>query len=452
MAALPTTGITTSMVASAIGAGSNDVGTLCTHPNINKWSKYKPVSYNSVVGLTEADFKIANYGFTVSAVDGSSTINSTVLSRSWLYSKPTGGALSPYRLGDFRGYDHNEQPPMLINEGDLNKVWNVYMSSTPSLSVALSYKIGGTSFFGAINNRLNVEDFKISNSGTWDFDNLYFALGAFEGTTFHCVTAPAPLSDGTANGGASVSSISGSTLADYLSSISADTPVTIYPFLNTRNDKNTVTGQYYIGNVIPLPNFQPITFTKDTDFWLIMNQNSMNINHPNFGAYISQRAYQDQSYTNLASIKTAVINSLSTSVAEYKFTVRLYGNTTFGKRDIDLKDIMVKSNLFDSEYYSLSKMHIIGKVVNSSFVTIGETIFYNSSPTVDTSYNFTDASNTNYYVVEFYVSNPITVFRDNAINDANLPSLARYNIDFQIFYKWSMVGLGLINKMEYRFS
>lgn len=450
--ALPSTGITTSMVAQVLGAATNDVGSLCTHPNVNKWSKYKPVRHSTISGITEAQLKEANYGFTINAVDGSSTIDSTILSRSWLYSKPTGGASSPYRLGDFRGYDHNEQPPMLINEGDLNKVWNVYMSSTPSLSAALSYKIGGTSFFGAINNRLNVEDFKISNSGIWDFDNLYFALGAFEGTTFHCVTAPAPLSNGTANGGANISSISDSSLADYLSSIPADTPITIYPFLNTRNDKNTATGQYYVGNVIPLPNFQPITFIKNTDFWLVMNQSSMNINHPNFVATIPQRAYQDNSYTNLASIKTAVINSLSTSVAEYKFTVHLYGNTTFGKRDIDLKDISVKSNLFDSEYYNLSKMHIIGKVVNNSFVTIGETIFYNSSPAVNTSYNFTDASDTNYYVVEFYVSNPIAVFRSNAVNDANLPQLARYNVNFQIFYKRSMVGFGLIDKMEYRFS
>lgn len=37
--ALSNSNITVSMVKSAIGSGSNDVGTLCTHQNINKWSR-----------------------------------------------------------------------------------------------------------------------------------------------------------------------------------------------------------------------------------------------------------------------------------------------------------------------------------------------------------------------------------------------------------------------------
>lgn len=30
-------------VGSVLGSASNDVGTLCTHANINMWAKYKPV-------------------------------------------------------------------------------------------------------------------------------------------------------------------------------------------------------------------------------------------------------------------------------------------------------------------------------------------------------------------------------------------------------------------------
>lgn len=37
--ALPNTGLSTSLVASAIGASSRDVGTLCSHSGINMWSK-----------------------------------------------------------------------------------------------------------------------------------------------------------------------------------------------------------------------------------------------------------------------------------------------------------------------------------------------------------------------------------------------------------------------------
>ena len=101
--ALPNTGISTSLVRSTIGAATNDVGSLCTHPNINKWSKWKPVSFNSVNGLTVANLQSANFGLQPSA---SSTSYASVVSLKWGYNRPAGGASSPYRLGDFRNYNH----------------------------------------------------------------------------------------------------------------------------------------------------------------------------------------------------------------------------------------------------------------------------------------------------------------------------------------------------------
>lgn len=37
--ALPNSNITTTMVANELGTSSRDVGYLCTHEGINKWSK-----------------------------------------------------------------------------------------------------------------------------------------------------------------------------------------------------------------------------------------------------------------------------------------------------------------------------------------------------------------------------------------------------------------------------
>ena len=56
MAALPTTGITTTLVGTTLGVSSRDVGTLCTHPNINMWSKYKPVSINNAAPERSTDW------------------------------------------------------------------------------------------------------------------------------------------------------------------------------------------------------------------------------------------------------------------------------------------------------------------------------------------------------------------------------------------------------------
>ena len=112
MAALPTTGITTSMVASAIGAATNDVGRLCTHPNINKWSRWKPIRMNKLTGITIGDIQAVRGGLDFIEFDNLSDLLSFYrnnLSYSFDYLRPRGGnnnPSEPYRLGDFRNYDH----------------------------------------------------------------------------------------------------------------------------------------------------------------------------------------------------------------------------------------------------------------------------------------------------------------------------------------------------------
>lgn len=108
MAALPTTGISTSLVKTTLGAATNDVGSLCSHPNINKWSKWKPVSSNKHEGITTTDLINKKFGLDIiskSTIFDLLTYYST--NSIWNYLKPAGGASSPYRLGDFRNYDHS---------------------------------------------------------------------------------------------------------------------------------------------------------------------------------------------------------------------------------------------------------------------------------------------------------------------------------------------------------
>ena len=52
--ALETIKISTDLVGTTLGTSSRDVGTLCTHPAINMWSRYKPIKKNKVTGLTHA--------------------------------------------------------------------------------------------------------------------------------------------------------------------------------------------------------------------------------------------------------------------------------------------------------------------------------------------------------------------------------------------------------------
>lgn len=100
--ALPNTNISVTMVKQAIGSGSNDVGTLCTHPNINIWSEYAPCKVDKIEGLTDAEFKKYKWKYIT-------TFNSA--SGSFIaYNIPT----DRFRLGDFRGYDHATPKPEFL--------------------------------------------------------------------------------------------------------------------------------------------------------------------------------------------------------------------------------------------------------------------------------------------------------------------------------------------------
>lgn len=126
-------------VGSVLGSASNDVGTLCTHANINMWAKFKPVPLRAV--YPEDTLKGSSdwngnpqsgthrpwwYGdgdaktYTVPVISELADIGSNGNQNSggvWKYNRPTGKGASdiypdfPYRLTDFIGYRHDARPP-----------------------------------------------------------------------------------------------------------------------------------------------------------------------------------------------------------------------------------------------------------------------------------------------------------------------------------------------------
>jgi len=105
MAALPLTGITTSMVAQAIGVGSNDVGTLFLHDNVNEFGFNPPGAAN------------------LNAVWGKSSADRAKLSPSAAGYTPIANVMPGYLLGYFRGYDHDWVAYTLE---ELNMIGDVY--------------------------------------------------------------------------------------------------------------------------------------------------------------------------------------------------------------------------------------------------------------------------------------------------------------------------------------
>lgn len=92
-----------------------DLGRLCTHANINKWAKYKPIHHSGLQILSESARTDRQgdgeyYGVKI-RMDMGSLHNVT-----FAYNRPKGGASSPYRLSDFinengtAGYNHLAKP------------------------------------------------------------------------------------------------------------------------------------------------------------------------------------------------------------------------------------------------------------------------------------------------------------------------------------------------------
>ena len=184
--ALGTTNITTTLVGNTIGVASRDVGTLCSSSLINKWSKYKPIIYKTTgVGITKNNIIEAKAGLSPSAQ--LTTLKSAITPNGienpvdktvaqvvsqinpYTYNPPTGGANSPYRIGDFRNYDHATTPP---DSGAQNL--KVYLNDFDKF-----VSTGQTSK----SNPDNIYNWEITSPDLYTFGNVGIKMG--EGTNEH---------------------------------------------------------------------------------------------------------------------------------------------------------------------------------------------------------------------------------------------------------------------------
>ena len=142
-----------------VGSGTNKLSQLCTHSNVNRWAKYKPISYNTSANLTLAQRKSVNYGITnIPVWSGNGAVNKMgnfwfgvntsstnypicgIKTEYWAWQRPTGGASSPYRELDFNGYKHDVSAPV----GACTQS-TIYIGATGSLTISFSGNGSGQS-------------------------------------------------------------------------------------------------------------------------------------------------------------------------------------------------------------------------------------------------------------------------------------------------------------------
>lgn len=108
MSILPNSGVTVSAVRGALGDGTNDIGSLCRSSRIKQWSFYKPVDSPKLNMSQPQDWYAVNDGFAINVYrDPFDLLDDFIggIDNCWDYEKPMGTSSSPYRLGDFRGYN-----------------------------------------------------------------------------------------------------------------------------------------------------------------------------------------------------------------------------------------------------------------------------------------------------------------------------------------------------------
>ena len=165
-------------------SGSVNLSALCTHANINRWAKYKPVKYASDAPNRSGEWwKAYNNGCGFEFNSGTTLFTDIIdminawIGKSgydwesfWPYVPPTGGTY-PYRLLDFNNYKHLAAKP-----------WTTYSmpSSITRYYMDGAYTIGSNASVYANTDTtyaLSVNDIKIPyGNGYMDMKSMYFGI------------------------------------------------------------------------------------------------------------------------------------------------------------------------------------------------------------------------------------------------------------------------------------
>lgn len=170
MAALPTTGLKMSAVATALGVSTSDIDleNLCTHANVNVWARYKPGYLKAGAG---ADFFIVyqepqGIGFT----------DPRGIDAEYGHNKES------FKLGDFRGYDHASDAP-----------YGAFPSSTIEFSsgTSTSFGISVTFYVEDINMKSNSSSAYREQHGFADLTHVHI-LDASDNSIEGTAAIPSP--------------------------------------------------------------------------------------------------------------------------------------------------------------------------------------------------------------------------------------------------------------------
>lgn len=157
-------------VRDVLGASVTLVGALCDHANVNKFSKYKPVEFNTRIGLTESDFSSVNFGLDIEEM----TDVKNSQGKLWKYNRPSAYAR---RIGDFKNYYHSAPIALLQIQGTSKSI-NRFDGSGKSIAFSILPAPSGAELLC-----LNVSNLTPNGGDGVLLNNYYLAAAIYQGST-----------------------------------------------------------------------------------------------------------------------------------------------------------------------------------------------------------------------------------------------------------------------------
>lgn len=151
------------------GSVTNEVATAFKDTaKINKWSRNKPESYKKANFISGGSPKADNnFGLTIPATSGQGLFDSKV----WVYTLPSGGENSPFRLGDFCGYFVYAGPP--VGSSSPSKLKDTGNRSSKNYMYGFTMLFNGSNSIYNTNPDQYIGIQELKSSGAFGTTNLY---------------------------------------------------------------------------------------------------------------------------------------------------------------------------------------------------------------------------------------------------------------------------------------
>lgn len=216
-------------VKSVLGYGSNDLAALCTHEGINMWAKYKPVDSDNAFLDINTGWKGKRNDCNINYPKATS-----IYDIKGYYSQADNGfthrtASAPYRLGDFRGYNHNARSEYL-------EIGTTSPSAEDAVSISAAYNLQSVD-----SDWISMKDLLDDGSITYHFGVLLYNN----------------------NGNKLQYMRTSDTNTVKFTKVNAGT-YTVYPFMSSVAYTSSDFPQLQAGSYIPIPVLQPITLVVKT--------------------------------------------------------------------------------------------------------------------------------------------------------------------------------------------